>query len=92
MASRIEIIAGEHTPDQPFMIVDRYGMHVDLTVVLGQLWDPNTIAKVEWGMFDAGGKTYGIVSYKNGERRPFWDESLMTPYLKAYNATKALNA
>jgi hypothetical protein len=34
----IEIVAGDHVPDLPFVIVDRQAATVDLTGI-GELWD-----------------------------------------------------
>jgi hypothetical protein len=84
----VEIINGDHTPPWPFFIVDRHGLHVDLSKVDGQLWDP-TVAKVTWGHLHPSGKTFGTVRLKNGQGRTFWDKNLMAPYLAAYNAAKA---
>ena len=44
----VQIINGDHEPPLPFVIVDRFGMHVDLSKVVGQLWDP-TVAEITWG-------------------------------------------
>lgn len=91
--SSIEIINGDHDPALPFMVVDRHGMHVDFSTVTHQLYDQNTVAKVEWGLVDQQGRLFGRVTLKNGTGRTFWDADLMTPYLNAYKATKAaLNA
>ena len=84
----IEIINGDHDPALPFMIVARFGMHVDFSGVQGQLFDP-TVAKIEWGHKDQQGQIYGTVKLKNGTGRNFWDGDLMKPYLAVYNARKA---
>lgn len=80
---RVEIINGEHVPPIPFFIVDAVGCHVDLSNVVGQLWDP-TVARIDWGLQDAAGKTFGRVQLKNGQGRNFWDATLMQPYLEAF--------
>jgi hypothetical protein len=41
----IEIVAGAHVPDLPFVIVNRVGCHVDLTGI-GKLWDAQTLASL----------------------------------------------
>ena len=41
----IEIVAGAHVPDLPFVIVNRVGRHVYLTGI-GELWDAQTLASL----------------------------------------------
>ena len=89
----IDIINGDHAvgPDGanwPFMVVDRCGLHVDLSTVRGELWDP-TVAMVTWGHMHINGKLFGTVRLKNGQGRVFWDVNLMRPYLAAYAIRKA---
>lgn len=36
ITNQIEVISGDHEPPHPFMIVDRFGMQVDLSRVEGQ--------------------------------------------------------
>ncbi len=88
MASSVAIINGDHEPPFPFVIIDRFGMHVDLSAVGGQLWDQATTARIEWGFQDQQRQTFGVITLKNGERRAFWDRELMTPYLNAYYAER----
>lgn len=84
--ARVEIINGDHIPNLPFMIVDKHGLHVDLSNVTGELWDP-TVAKIEWGILHPGtGRTFGRVHLKNGQGRIFWDAMLIQPYLATYMA------
>ena len=88
MASTVAIINGDHEPPFPFVIVDRFGMHVDIDGIGGQLWDAPTVARIEWGFVDQQRQTFGVVTLKNGKRREFWDQALMTPYLNAYYAER----
>ena len=88
MAGSVAIINGDHEPPFPFVIVDRFGMHVDIDVAGGQLWDPLTVAHIEWGLRDQQNQIFGIVTLKNGKTRPFWDAALVTPYLNAYYAER----
>lgn len=84
---RIEIINGAHIPPHAFMVVDGYGLQVDLSDVVGELWDAATTSRVEWGIVHAGtGKVFGRVHLKNGQGRTFYDIALMKPYLIAYEA------
>src|SRR5271156_2547582 len=86
MAS-VAIINGDHKPPIPFVVVDRLGMHVDCNVAGGQLWDPITVARIEWG-FVKDGVPFGLVTLRSGQRRAFWDPALLTPYLNAYYAER----
>jgi hypothetical protein len=51
---RLEIVGGAHTdaaghatPNRPLVIVDYYGIHIDMaTIPLGELWDLETTAHV----------------------------------------------
>ena len=63
----IEIVAGNHVPDLPFVIVNRVGCHVDLTGI-AELWDGPTVAAIRWGLRDNGGVQYGRVTLKDGTR------------------------
>jgi hypothetical protein len=87
MPLTLTITAGDHDPPLPFMVVERHGMHVDLTHVQGQLWDP-TIASLAWGP-TMDGREGGKIVLKNGQTRTFWDRDLLTPYLNAWKARKA---
>lgn len=87
MPNRVEILNGDHDVagrgNLPYMVVDRLGLHVDL-VGIGQLWDAPTVSRVEWGLRTLDGRVHGAVSLKSGQRRPFFDIELMTPYLNAF--------
>jgi len=87
MPDRVEILNGDHHVDGkgnlPFVIIDRTGVHVDLTGI-GQLWDAPTVARIDWGLRDVSGKVFGRVTLKNGTSRNFFDVELMAPYLNAY--------
>lgn len=89
--AHVEILNGDHIPPFPFMIVDGYGLHVDLSGVTGELYDHATVAKIEWGILHPGtGKLFGTVRLKNGQKpRVFWDGKLMAPYLTAYAIRRA---
>jgi len=88
--ARIEIINSDNIPPLPFFVVDGYGLQVDLSDVVGTLYDQATVAKVEWGIVHAGsGKVFGVVHLKNGQGRAFYDAQLMKPYLAAYEARAA---
>jgi hypothetical protein len=89
-ASYIEILNGAHDPPHPFMVVDRRGLHVDMTNVGGELWDAPTVRKITWGLRDRTGKLFGTVELVNGTSRNFWNGDLMTPYLHAYKAARAV--
>jgi hypothetical protein len=45
MPGTVEIINGAHEPPFPFVVVNRFGMHVDLSGVQGQLWDEPTVGQ-----------------------------------------------
>jgi len=82
---QVEIIAGDHEPNLPFVIVDRRGIHVSLTGI-GQLWDGNTMAKLRWGLLDNQGNEFGRINFKDGGVRNFFDRDLLLPYLKVFTA------
>lgn len=84
---QIHIINGDHEPPLPFVIVDRMGLHVDLTGI-GELWDP-TVAEIIWGLRDNDRRPYGVVKLKNGTGRRFGNANLMLPYLRAWKVRKA---
>jgi hypothetical protein len=84
MQGTVEIINGDHDPPFPFMIVNRFGMHVDLSKVQGQLWDAPTVAKIEWGLLTLEKKPFGRVTLKNGQTRTFFSQDLMTPYVNEF--------
>jgi hypothetical protein len=75
----VEILNGVNDPPHPFMVVNRNGVHVDMTQVEGELYDANTVARVVWGMRDPSGTLFGEVTLKNGTSRTFFDPNLMTP-------------
>ena len=79
----IEIIAGDHVPDLPFVIVNRQGIHVDLTGI-GELWDEPTTAMVQWGLINNAGIEFGRVTKRDGTGRNFHDRDLLLPYIKAH--------
>lgn len=85
----VKILNGPHDPPYPIVIVDGSGLQVDLSKVNGELFDRNTTDRIEWGLTDPSGHTFGRVWLKNGTARVFWDRDLMTPYLDAYNAEVA---
>ncbi len=72
----IEIINGDHEPPHPFIVVNRHGMHVDLSKVDGNLWDP-TVSRIVWGHREIDGRYYGKVEFKNGTARAFFDPTLI---------------
>jgi hypothetical protein len=92
---RLSITAGnstDHTGQNlPTMVVDGNLMLVDLTGIQGQLWDAPTVAAVTWGPMISNGsvKESGRIFLKNGTSRTFGDRTLLTPYLKAFQARKA---
>jgi hypothetical protein len=76
-----------HDPPLPFMVVDRFGLFVDLSKVHGQLFDP-TVLKITWGERTMDGRTFGQVMMKNGNGRAYWDPELMEPYLRVWKIAK----
>jgi hypothetical protein len=48
MYENVQIINADHDPPYPFVIVDRFGMHVDLSKIVGQLWSDD-VAEITWG-------------------------------------------
>lgn len=93
---RLSITAGtstDHTGrNLPAMIVDGHLLLIDLTGIQGQLWDAPTVAAVTWGPTITNGtvKESGKVFLKNRMKpRVFGDRTLLTPYLKAFQARKA---
>jgi hypothetical protein len=90
MYPTVQIINGEaNDPPHPFVIVNRYGMHVDLDPIVGQLWDKATVAEITWGNRSVEGRRYGVVKLKNGTGRTFSDPELIEPYIKAWKVAKA---
>jgi hypothetical protein len=86
----VEIISGNHTPvGHAYVVVDRFGLLVDLSGVDGQLYDAPTVSRVVWGARDQQGKPYGVVHLRNGQRRTYWDQLLMAPYVNAFAAEYA---
>lgn len=92
----VEIINGDHKvgprgENWPFVVIERFGLHVDLTEV-GQLWDA-TVQHIVWGLreLDKAGRDriFGRIELKNGDVRKFYDAHLMVPYVDAYVAAKA---
>jgi hypothetical protein len=65
-----------HDPPLQFMVVNRFGLFVDLSKVYGQLFDP-TVLEITWGELTMDGRTFGRVKLKNGTGRTFWDSELM---------------
>jgi hypothetical protein len=66
------------------------GIHIDMaTVPLGQLWDVANTATVSWGHQAVDGRIFGVVQLVNGDRRTFWDATLIEPYVKAWRSAKA---
>lgn len=81
----VEIINGDHIPNWPLIVVDGKGVQVDLAGVPGELWDPNNVARIDWGLLSQrDGRTFGRITLKNGQKRTFWDKALIQPYLQAY--------
>jgi hypothetical protein len=80
---QLEIRAGNHVPDLPFVIVNLQGIHVDLAGI-GELWDGPTTAMVRWGLRNNAGIEFGQVVTKDGTSRNFHDRDLCLPYLKAH--------
>jgi hypothetical protein len=77
-----------HDPPLQFMVVDRFGLFVDLSKVHGQLFDP-TVAEITWGSERTiDGRMFGRVKMKNGTGRTFWDPELIEPYLRAWKMAK----
>jgi hypothetical protein len=64
----VQIINGDHEAPHPFVVVDRFGMHVDLSRVIGQLWDGPTVAEVSWGHRPIDGRRFGIVALGRRKR------------------------
>jgi hypothetical protein len=80
---QFEIRAGAHLPDLPFIVVNRQGIHADLTGI-GELWDGPTTTQVVWGLRDNGGIAFGRVTKRDGTFRNFSDRDLLLPYLKVH--------
>jgi hypothetical protein len=76
-----------HDPPLQFMVVNRFGLFVDLSKVQGQLFDP-TVLEITWGYRFMDGRTFGTVKNKNGTGRNFADPELMEPYLRAWKIAK----
>lgn len=89
----VEIINGDHAvsgaggANLPFVIINRLGLHVDLSGV-GELWDP-TVQKIVWGFRDEHQRVCGRIELKNSTVRLFYEAHLMVPYVDAYNAALA---
>jgi hypothetical protein len=77
-----------HDPPLQFMVVDRFGLFVDLSKVHGQLFDPNVL-EITWGERTMDGRTLGRVKHKNGTGRTYWDPELIEPYLRAWKIAHA---
>jgi hypothetical protein len=71
-------------PPLPHMTVN--GRMMQLELPAGNLWDPESVAIVEWGHVDPSGRPFGQVIPHNGKPRRFSDPALMTPYLNAFHA------
>lgn len=76
-----------HYPPLQFMVVDNFGLFVDLSKVAGQLFDP-TVNEITWGHRTPDGKFFGRVKNKNGTGREYHDPELMEPYLRAWKIAK----
>lgn len=96
----VEIINGDHDPPHPFIVCDRFGLHVELADVDHAVFDKNTVRRVIWGFMHqrtmGDGRTplgppimAGRIEFKNGEARLFFDTALMVPYLAAWKNAKA---
>jgi len=55
----IEIVAGDLSPDLPFVIVNREGCHIDLTGI-GQLWDGPTVASIRRALSSSSAACDGL--------------------------------
>jgi hypothetical protein len=53
------------------------------------LWDVTNTAGVSWGHQAVDGRIFGVVQLVNGDRRVFWDATLIEPYVKAWRSAKA---
>lgn len=80
---------GENAPDLHHIIVDGFGLLLDLDGI-GSLVDP-TIRRVEWGpnMLENGSREGGIIMRTDGHRTPFSDRGALKPYLAAFAKRKA---
>jgi len=76
-----------HDPPLQFMVVDRFGLFVDLSNVHGQLFDP-TVLEITWGHRTLDGRPFGVVKNKNGTGRKFSDPELIEPYLRVWKIAK----
>jgi hypothetical protein len=76
-----------HDPALQFMVVDRFGLFVDLSKIHGQLFDP-TVLEITWGERTMDGRTFGRVKMKNGTGRTYWDPELIEPYLRVWKMAK----
>jgi hypothetical protein len=76
-----------HDPPLQFMVVDRFGLFVDLSNVHGQLFDP-TVLEITWGQRTLDGRPFGVVKNKNGTGRKFSDPELIEPYLRVWKIAK----
>lgn len=77
---------GNHLPHgQHYMVVDGHGVLLDLSAVHGTLHGP-TIHCTEWGLQRDGTRMRhgGVIVRQNGQRQPFWDATLLAPYLLAF--------
>ena len=82
---RMEITAGTESNPLPLMVLNNVAMHLDLSAVKGTLWDNPTTAQVTWGIVDAQtGRMFGRVLLKNGNKRTFFDATLIQPYVDAF--------
>lgn len=82
--------SGHHMAPGHLIRVDQSQTVVDLSNVVGDLHDP-TILRVTWGMLSKGGDTRpgGTITLVDGTKRTFFDYSILTPYLTAFDATIA---
>jgi hypothetical protein len=88
---QVSISSGGHVPDLPYMVVDGHGLLLDLSKIEGQLLD-RVVSKITWGPVVINGENRegGMIQRQDGTRQPFWDVNLLTPYLKAWRAVRAM--
>jgi hypothetical protein len=88
---QVSISSGGHVPDLPYMVVDGHGMLVNLSNIEGELLD-RVVSKVTWGPIVVNGEARegGTILRQDGTRQPFWDVNLLSPYLKAWRAVRAI--
>ena len=57
----------------------------------GELLD-HVVTKITWGPVVVNGEARegGMIHRQDGGRQPFWDVNLLSPYLKAWRAVRAI--